>query len=42
MEVVRAYGPDVFDEVPDRFNLRELVQKEYEVGEEIKERLNNI
>ena len=42
LEVIRAYGPDVFDVVPDRFNLRELVKRETELDDEMKDHLKNI
>ena len=31
----------MFDEVPDRFNLRELVKQEFDIGVEMKNHLNN-
>ena len=38
MELVRAVGPDVFDDVPDRFNIRGLIAQEQEINKQ----LNNI
>jgi len=36
--MARAIGPEIFDDVPDHFNIRELIAQE----EEIARQLNNI
>lgn len=38
LELVRAVGPEVFDDVPDRFNIRVLIAQEQEISDQ----LNNI
>lgn len=38
LEVVRAIGPDIFDDVPDRFKIRGLIAQE----QQIREKLENI
>ena len=38
LELVRAVGPKVFDDVPDRFNIRALIAQEQEISDQ----LNNI
>lgn len=38
LELVRAVGPEVFDDVPDRFNIRALIAQEQEISDQ----LNNI
>ena len=35
LEIVRALGPDIFDDVPDRFNIRELIAQEREVQKQL-------
>ena len=42
LELIRAYGPDMFDVVPDRFGLRELVKRESELEDEMRDHLNDI
>jgi len=38
VELVRAIGPDVFDDVPDRFNIKGLIAQ----AQQIEEQLANI
>ena len=38
LELVRMIGPDIFDDVPDRFNIRALIAQE----QHIQEQLNSI
>ena len=42
LELLQAVGPDVFDRVPDRFFIRELIAKECEIREQIQEQIQEM
>jgi hypothetical protein len=35
LEVVRSVGPDIFDDVPDRFNIRGLIAQEQQIQKQL-------
>ena len=35
VELVRAIGPDVFDDVPDRFNIKGLIAQAQQIDEQL-------
>ena len=42
MEIIKIFGPDIFDDVPDEFGIRDAVVEVQEAEKRLKERFEDI